>query len=186
MNQIDIKNLTGKCLVSMPDLNNDFAGTVIYICSHDEHGAMGFIINKILKDLSFQDLTTGLSFDGSGLPSKLHNGGPLEKAKGFILHSSDYLLPDSLDTGNGIAVSSSMEILNDIAAGHGPEKMMITLGYTGWAPQQLESEISDNQWLITEASPELILGNDDDCKWAKALSSLGIKSENLTPSFGHS
>ena len=188
MNKIDIKNLTGKCLVSLPNTQGIFAETVIYICSHDRDGAMGFIVNKRLHDISFQDLASQMPFPflEAPLAINLYNGGPLEKAKGFILHSSEYQLPDSLNTGNGITVSSSLDVLKDIAFGKGPKQKIIALGYAGWAPQQLEKEITDNHWLITEATPELILGSDDENKWNKALSSLGINFNNLAPSFGHS
>lgn len=186
MNKIDINNLSGKCLVAMPDTEGGFANSVIYICTHDDNGAMGFVINKRLKDLSFQDLSAELPFSFSNMQLSLYNGGPLEKNKGFIIHSAEYKQPESLVSDNGIAVSSSMEILKDIASGQGPKQKIIALGYASWAPQQLENEISNNQWLITNATPELIFGSDDDCKWAKALSSLGIRSDNLTLSFGHS
>lgn len=186
MNKIDITNLTGKCLVAMPDTEGEFSDSVICICSHDSSGAMGFVINKRLNDLSFQDLAPELPFNFAGLSLKLYNGGPMERAKGFILHSSEYKLPESLNISNGITVSSSMAVLQDIAEGRGPKQKIIALGYAGWTSQQLENEIAENRWLITEATPELVFGNNDDCKWSNALSSLGISSENLTPAFGHS
>lgn len=188
MDKIDAKNLTGKCLVSMPHTDGDFAESVIYICSHSSDGAMGFVINKRIKEFSFQDLAVELpfNFQNMSLPVNLYNGGPLERAKGFILHSAEYQIADSLNTGGGIMVSSSLEVLRDIAAGTGPKQRIIALGYAGWAPQQLENEIAANQWLITAATPDLVLGTNDATKWGQAVSSLGINFDNLMPSFGHS
>ncbi len=187
MDKIDISNLKGKCLISMPSAEDDFAGSVIYICSHGSDGAMGFIINKRLKDISFSELAAELPFNFNHMtkPVSLYNGGPLERAKGFILHSDEYSLNDSLSTGGGIMVSSSLEVLRDIAAGHGPKQRIIALGYAGWAPQQLESEIAANRWLITEATPELVLSDADD-KWSRAMSSLGLDTNNFSLAYGRS
>lgn len=189
MDKIDAKNLTGKCLVSLPDAAGEFAEAVVYICSHGTDGAMGFIVNKRVKEFSFRDLAAELPFPMESditAPISLYHGGPLEQAKGFILHSGDYHLPGSLDTGSGIMVSSSFEVLQDIAAGAGPKQKIIALGYAGWAPHQLETEIAENKWLIAEATPELVLGGDDDRKWSQAMSSLGISFTNLSPAAGHS
>ena len=188
MNSIDIKNLTGKCLISSPTTQDYFSETVIYICSHNADGAMGFIVNKRVKDFSFQDLAIDLPINFKEFPNpiNLYNGGPLERTKGFILHSDEYKIEDSLNTGGGIMVSSSLAVLKDIALGKGPEKRIIALGYAGWAPEQLEREIANNLWLITNATPELVLDNNDDAKWQNAISSLGIDFSNWTSFLGHS
>ena len=189
MHNIDIKNLAGKCLISMPNTSDDFAGTVVYICSHkNDEGAMGFIVNKRVKDFSFQDLTSELPWNFGDIPPpiSLYNGGPLERSKGFILHSDEYHPAESLNTGGGVAVSSSLEILHDIAIGRGPKQRIIALGYAGWAPKQLEAEIANNLWLVTDATPELVLGSDDDTKWQRAITSLGIDFYNLSTTYGHS
>ena len=188
INQIDLHNLTGKCLISSPYIDDDFSGSVIYICSHSHDGAMGFIVNKRIKEFSFKDLAIELpfGFGDSPVSINLYQGGPMERAKGFVLHSHEYHLADSLNTGGGITVSSSLEVLQDIISGHGPKQKIIALGYAGWAPNQLEKEIINNRWLITNATPELVLGSDDANKFSQALSSLGIDFNNLDPKFGHS
>ena len=189
MDKIDITNLTGKCLVAMPSAEeNSFSGSVVYICSHSADGAMGFIVNKRIKEFSFSDLATQLPFESKVPfdPITLYNGGPLERAKGFIIHSDEYRLSESLSPSKGIMVSSSLEVLQDIAAGLGPKQKLIALGYAGWAPHQLETEIENNMWLVAPATPELVFGKDDDAKWFKAASSLGIAACNLAPSYGHS
>ena len=189
MHNIDIKNLTGKCLISMPTTDDHFAGTVVYVCSHkDNEGAMGFIVNKRVKDFSFQDLTSELPWNFGDVPPpiSLYDGGPLERSKGFILHSDEYCPTESLNTGGGIAVSSSLSVLHDIAIGQGPKQRIIALGYAGWAPKQLETEIANNLWLVAESSPELIFGGNDETKWQRAIASLGIDFYNLAPNYGHS
>lgn len=189
MNKIEIKNLSGKCLISMPENQGEFAKTVVFICSHDESGSIGFIINKRIKEFTFSDLTVSLPqhIQKSTPAVNLYNGGPLEKAKGFIIHSTEYQKDDSYTPSGGkISISSSLEVLKDLASGFGPDKSIIALGYACWAPNQLETEIASNMWLVTEATPELVFNTDDTLKWSQALSSLGILSDNLTPSYGHS
>lgn len=189
MDKLDLNNLTGKCLISQPYTDDDdFAGTIVYICLHGREGAMGFVVNKRIKEFSFQDLAFELPFQFKNplLSVGLYQGGPLERNKGFILHSDEYRLADSLNAGGGIMISSSIDVLQDIAAGHGPKQNMIALGYAGWAPNQLEAEIIRNRWLVTTATPELVLGSDDNNKMSLALSSLGINLNNFTPFFGHS
>lgn len=188
MNEIDINNLTGKCLIATPDTDGEFAQSVIYICSHSKDGAMGFIINHRLKEFSFSDLAIELPFPikDKSLPISLYQGGPLDKTKGFILHSDEYQISDSINTGGGIAVSSSLEVLQDIASGKGPKQRIIALGYAGWAPEQLEKEILNNQWLIIDANKDLVLNEKDTSKWETALSSLGIDNINFSNTYGHS
>lgn len=188
MNEIDINNLTGKCLIAMPNTDGEFAQSVVYICSHSKDGAMGFIINHRLKEFSFSDLAVDLpfSFQDKGLPISLYQGGPIDKTKGFILHSDEYQISDSITTGGGIAVSSSLEVLRDIAAGKGPKQRIIALGYAGWSPEQLEKEILNNQWLVINATKDLVLGEKDTSKWENALQSLGIDNINFPSSYGHS
>ena len=189
MNKIEIKNLSGKCLISMPENQGEFANSVVFICSHDETGSIGFIINKRLEEFSFSDLTVSLpkQHNASSPTVNLYNGGPLEKGKGFIIHSDEYQKDDSYTPqGCQISISSSLEVLKDLASGTGPLKSIIALGYASWAPQQLETEIAANMWLVTDSSPELVFNPDDSSKWSMALSSLGILTDNFITSYGHS
>ena len=140
------------------------------------------------KEFSFSDLAVDLpfSFQDKGLPISLYQGGPIDKTQGFILHSDEYQISDSITTGGGIAVSSSLEVLRDIAAGKGPKQRIIALGYAGWSPEQLEKEILNNQWLVINATKDLVLGEKDTSKWENALQSLGIDNINFPSSYGHS
>lgn len=175
--------LTGKCLVSMPGMNDErFAGSLIYVCSHSRDGAMGFVVNKKIKEFSFADLANQLPINivRPLTPIDLYQGGPLDKVRGFVLHSTDYLKGDSIVIGEGIAVSSSVDILTDIAFGNGPKDNLIALGYASWAPQQLEKEIINNDWLVAPSSPDLVFHTKDEEKWQKALDSIGIDLTRLS------
>ncbi len=175
--------LTGKCLVSMPGMNDErFAGSLIYVCSHSRDGAMGFVVNKKIKEFSFADLANQLPINivRPLMPIDLYQGGPLDKVRGFVLHSTDYLKGDSIVIGEGIAVSSSVDILTDIAFGNGPKDNLIALGYASWAPQQLEKEIINNDWLVAPSSPDLVFHTKDEEKWQKALDSIGIDLTRLS------
>ena len=180
--------LTGKCLVSMPNMDDErFAGTLIYICSHSKEGAMGFVVNKKIKEFSFADLANQLPINTIHPiePIDLHQGGPLEKVRGFVLHSTDYIKPDTVVIDDKIAVSSSIDIITDIAFGTGPKESLIALGYASWAPQQLENEIVNNSWLVANPTPELVFRTKDEEKWQKAIESLGIDLTRLIAKAGH-
>ena len=180
--------LTGKCLVSMPNMQDErCADTLIYICSHSKDGAMGFVVNKKIKEFSFADLANQLPIN-TLRPIEaidLHQGGPLEKVRGFVLHSTDYVKEDTIVIDDKIAVSSSIDIITDIAFGTGPKDNLIALGYASWAPQQLEKEIINNTWLVTNPTPELVFRTKDEEKWQKAIDSLGIDLNRLCARQGH-
>lgn len=180
--------LTGKCLVAMPHMSDErFSHTLIYICSHTENGAMGFVVNKKIREFSFADLASQLPIANlhHALPIDLYQGGPLEKVRGFVLHSTDYVKEDTVVIDNNIAISSSIDILTDIAFGIGPKDNLIALGYASWAPKQLEQEIMQNSWMVIQPSPELVFRTKDEDKWQKALDALGVDVERLSSGFGH-
>ena len=178
----DDNYLTGKCLIAMPNMNDErFAGSLIYICSHTKDGAMGFVVNKKIKEFSFADLANQLPISTIRpiAPIELHQGGPLEKVRGFVIHSTDYVKDDTIVISDNIAVSSSIDIITDIAFGMGPKENLIALGYASWAPQQLEREILNNTWLVTKPDTELMFRTKDEEKWQKAVDSIGIDLTRL-------
>ncbi|MBP5352482.1 MAG: YqgE/AlgH family protein [Alphaproteobacteria bacterium] len=190
MNGFDEKYaLTGKFLVSLPALDDAgvFGQSVVYICSHGRNGAMGVIINKRLDEFSFADLTMQLPVKNYAKLSEvsLYAGGPLEKVRGMVLHSADYVRDGTIIIGNGIAVSSTSEIISDIAFDQGPEDKLVALGYSFWAPQQLEHEIYNNDWLVIDAGRELIFRTKDEEKWQRALDESGIKLDRFVNVTGH-
>lgn len=187
MDKININNLSGKCLAAMPATEGSFAKSLIYICSHSEEGAMGFVVNKPYENISFNELSFGLPLGapaGGYIP--VFQGGPLEKEKGFIIHDDSYTDSSCFNSEGSIRISSSPDILQNIATGRGPKRFLVVLGYAGWMPGQLEAEISKNLWVITPASQEIIFNNLSEDKWSLALSSLGINDTNFSMPLGHS
>ena len=174
---MDGNYLVGKCLVAMPGLEDErFEKSVVYICAHNQDGAMGFVVNRQIKEFYFSDLVSQFNIGNITpvAPLILHKGGPLEQIRGFVLHSLDYKKEGTIEVDDKFAVSSSIAVLNDIAFGQGPVFNLIALGYSSWNAQQLENEIINNYWLVSEATPELLFKTPDDDKWQKAIDELGF------------
>jgi len=188
--------LDGQFLIAMPGMQDDrFARTVVYICAHSSEGAMGITINKPARQITFHDLLIQLDIIPEGEEIRLpgpaghmtvHRGGPVETGRGFVLHSSDYFIENStLPIDENVSLTATLEILKAIAFGKGPENALLALGYAGWAPGQLESEIHANGWLNCAAMPELIFDGDLDGKYERALGLIGIDAARLASEAGH-
>jgi len=181
-------NLTGKLLIAMPGLGGaPFERSVVFLCAHSAKGAVGLIVNKPAPDLSFDDLLEQLGIDRTRRTRdiKVHYGGPVEHGRGFVLHSGDYHGPGgTLRVDEHFAMTATLDILEDIAKGRGPDASMLALGYAGWGPGQLESEIRRNGWLTCDATSELVFGAGDDGKWTGALASLGVDPRILSTAAG--
>lgn len=180
--------LAGKLMVAMPALGDPrFERTVILICAHSDEGAMGLIVNKPATDFSFADLLTQLKIkqNGKDRDIRVHFGGPVERGRGFVLHSTDY------DSGSatthvrgGYSMTATLDVLEALARGSGPKQALLALGYAGWGPGQLESEIGRNDWLVSDPEEDLIFSLPDRAKWAGALRLMGIDPITLSPSAG--
>ncbi len=188
--------LDGQLLVAMPSMGDPrFSRSVIYLCAHSSEGAMGIIINQRAPNISFTELLEQLNIvpteDRISVPSGLsamavHLGGPVETGRGFVLHSADYFKSEStLPIDESVCLTATIDILRDIAKGSGPNKVLLALGYAGWAPGQLEDEIQSNGWLNCPADPELIFDPEVDRKYTKALGSIGIDPIRLVNDSGH-
>lgn len=193
-------DLSGKILIAMPGLGDPrFAQSVILICAHSADGAMGLIINKPNESLSFSRLLGHLdivdpALEGSGTRDiRVHIGGPVERGRGFVLHSGDWWAADgaSGSAGNGtmpvpggFGMTATLDILNAIAHGGGPTQALLALGYSGWGPGQLEAEIGRNDWLTAEPAAEVVFASNDAGKWAGALRHMGINPLTLSPVAG--
>lgn len=173
--------LTGKCLVAMPNIDDErFEKAVVYMCSHNAEGAMGIVINKQIEDFYFEDLVSQFEISSPIEESLvLHQGGPLEKVRGFVLHSGEYSQDGTVVINKHISVSSSIGVLNDIAIGVGPQYNLIALGYSSWKPKQLEKEIVNNTWQIIDPDYELLFVKDDEEKWEYAVSKLGFDINSI-------
>jgi putative transcriptional regulator len=180
--------LAGQLLVAMPGMRDPrFAKTVIYVCAHSEEGAMGLVINRPLESLTFGDLLQQLGIDPSEVrkSASVHFGGPVESGRGFVLHSSDYQHEDTMQVGESIALTATIDILRAIALGDGPSRHLLALGYAGWGPGQLDSEIRANGWLHVAADDELVFGSELDTKWQRAMPKLGVDPRMLSDVAGH-
>jgi putative transcriptional regulator len=181
--------LSGQLLVATPLVTSPgFAHSVIFLCAHDAGGAMGIIINHIIENISYRELFEQLSIEGSQNTPRLpvHYGGPVEINRGFVIYHFEHAPhPETLITVNNIAISSSIHVLRDIAAGKGPTERILALGYAGWASGQLEAEIESNSWISVPSSRALIFDPNNDTKWNRAAESLGIDIRKLTSDAGH-
>ena len=187
---IDRYSLVGKFLIAMPRLDEDdiFSRSVVYICSHTNRGAMGLIINKPLEKYTFSDLSLQLPLKSYEKLNEvnLYTGGPVEKIRGMVLHSNDYIKDGTIEIANGIAVSSTNEIIADIAIDKGPDDKLVALGYSFWQPQQLENEILNNDWLVIDSDKELLFHTKDAEKWQRALDETGVRMDSFISVTGHS
>lgn len=183
-------------LIAMPTMRDErFTRSLIYVCAHSSEGAMGIVVNQPAANINFPDLLVQLEVipaaDLIQLPPragevKVLKGGPVETGRGFVLHSADFFIENStLPIDEGICLTATLDILKAIARGSGPVSALLALGYAGWAPGQLESEIQENGWLHCSADPELIFGTDTDGKYSKALKKLGIDLGMLSSQAGH-
>ena len=175
--------LEGQLLVAMPTMADPrFARTVIYLCAHSDEGAMGLVVNKLLDSLSFSDLLKQLDLEPSRVntPIPVHFGGPVEAARGFVLHSTDYAHEATMRVDDGFALTATIDVLKAMAEGRGPRLSMLALGYAGWAPGQLDREIQENGWLTVPADEELVFDEAQDEKWERAVNRLGIDPGKLS------
>ncbi|WP_245848283.1 YqgE/AlgH family protein [Actibacterium ureilyticum] len=181
-------DLSGKFLIAMPGMGDSrFEKSVIYLCAHSDDGALGLIVNKPAPDLSFGDLLEQLQISAPGGPPdiRVHFGGPVEHGRGFVLHSGDYSNASStLLVDDSIGMTATLDILEDIAHGKGPAASLLALGYSGWGPGQLESEIGQNGWLTCDSVPDIVFDRDNDSKWERALAVLGIDPLSLSAAAG--
>lgn len=180
--------LTGQLLVAMPGMTDPrFNHAVIYVCSHGPNGAMGIAVNSLFGEADFRMLLDQLNIEASlatpDIPVLL--GGPVEMGRGFVLHSGDYLREGTTRIDDSIAITATIEIIQDIADGNGPEKKMMALGYAGWGPGQLEEEMKNNGWLTVSADETILFGPNLETKWERAMAKIGISPAMLSESAGH-
>ncbi|GAA0827197.1 MULTISPECIES: YqgE/AlgH family protein [Marinomonas] len=175
-------------LISMPHLDDPhFQHTVVYLCEHTEDGAMGIIINRP-SNIDFTELADhlGMQIACPWLTSEpIYNGGPVEAERGFILHTADKSWSNTLKITSDVSLSASLETLEHISEGNGPEAFRITLGCAGWDAGKLESEIANNDWLVCEADLDVLFHTPSDMQFTAATKVLGIDMARLSPDIGH-
>ncbi|PSL18204.1 YqgE/AlgH family protein [Shimia abyssi] len=181
--------LTGKMLIAMPGMGDTrFAHSVVFLCAHSKEGAMGLIVNKTVDGMRVSDLLKQLSItmEQPENDGNLYFGGPVEGGRGFVLHSTDYSSDlSTLEVSGTFSMTATLDVLEDMACGKGPDRTLMALGYSGWGPGQLESEIAANGWLICDGYPELVFDAANAEKWPEALRSIGVDALSLSATAGH-
>jgi putative transcriptional regulator len=178
----------GQLLIAMPGIGDPrFERAVILVCAHDAEHAMGLAVNRPADGLTVPDLLEKLQVKSTiRLPDDLVlMGGPVERERGFVLHTDDYGVEHSLRIGGGVALTATREVLEAMANPNGhPRRSLLALGYAGWGAGQLENEIKANVWLTCDADEGLIFGDDYDAKWSRALGKLGVDPKFLGSAAG--
>jgi putative transcriptional regulator len=181
MKQTDTDDLSGRLIIAMPGLGDPrFARSVIFLCVHSDEGAMGLIINKPAPDISFDRLLEQLGIAERGGDCPIHLGGPMEAARGFVLHAPAMDIAGTLEVPPLYGMTTTPDILRAIAGGEGPGRALLALGYAGWGPGQLEDELRRNDWLVCDATPDLVFSTDNGGKWMNAVRSLGVDPLTLS------
>jgi len=190
MNKPDTKpaSLRNSFLLATPAMRDPrFRFAVIFMVSHDRSGAMGIIINKGKSGLFISDLLEQVGIDGEVqvADAQVLNGGPVDIDRGFVLHSSDYFKPESsLMISDTLSLTSTKDVLESLVTDEHPKNAMLAVGYAGWGPGQLEKEIAENSWLVTDADETLVFSDNLEGKWALALADMGIDPSCLSQSGG--
>ena len=187
-------NLTNHFLVAMPNMQDpNFKGSVIYVCEHNDEGAMGIVINLPI-DISVGNMLEQIEIerdlpvnDQASLEQPVFNGGPVSVDRGFVLHlhQHDDHFDSSINITDKVAVTTSKDILPLLGTSEAPEKFLVALGYAGWSAGQLEQELAENTWLTTEADPDVVFNTPISERWDKAVAQLGISAAHLSTDKGH-
>jgi putative transcriptional regulator len=171
-----IETLQGYFLIATPQMPDPrFAGKVVYLCAHNDQGAMGLVVNEPISDISLADVFTSAEIPlPPGLLPTVYMGGPVEVATTFFLYSSEYRADHFLEVSKSLHLTSAPQLLYDLASGQGPQKLLVALGYSGWGPGQLEAELTVDGWLTLPADDDIIFHTPDRLKWQKAAQRHGI------------
>jgi putative transcriptional regulator len=186
-------NLTGQFLIAMPSMTDPrFSQTITFICTHNEDGAMGIVLNRpseyniadLLKQIKLNPQSTAM------LNDRIYEGGPVQQDRGFVLHVPDQEYDSTIFINEAIALTTSKDILEAAANNQAPEKMLVALGYAGWGPGQLEEEMGLNAWLNlettqTKALQQIIFDEPPNNKFNLAMSMMGLNLSNLSDVAGH-
>ena len=180
----EVTDLTGKLLIASPGMRDPrFTGSVIFICAYGADGAMGLVINRPAPEIDLGNLFEQLDIDRNpeAKPLPVHFGGPVEPGRGFVLHGPDYDTPEAtLRISPAFAMTASLDVLEALGRGTGPADAILALGYSGWAPGQLEGEIAQNGWLVADATRALVFDAPAHSVWATALETIGASPSSLS------
>jgi putative transcriptional regulator len=181
-------NLTHHFLIAMPSMADpNFARSLTYICEHNDQGALGVVVNRPI------DMTLGALFEQIEIPLQdqhwaalpVYYGGPVQVDRGFVLHRPAGAWQSTLTVSQEVALTTSKDILEAVAEGRGPRQMLVSLGYAGWAPGQLEEELGQNAWLTVPADLDVIFQLPPERRFRAAMELLGIDLARLSDDVGH-
>ena len=170
-------NLAGQLLVATRELHDpNFDHAVIYMVRHDANGAMGLVVNDPLRDVPLATVFEQAGLDPAGVAGTihLHAGGPVQRTRFFVLHTDDYAIADTLRVGDGLAVTSHIDILRAVVAGTGPRRTLFVVGYAGWGPGQLDAELSAGAWVHATSDEGIVFDQADQTKWHRAFARRAI------------
>lgn len=180
--------LTGQLLVATPQIQfSCFHRSVIYMASHNANGAMGFIINQPMQHIMLSGVMEHfkLPVEDTLSDHPVYFGGPVDTARGFVLHSNDYQSDGTAPLNSALSLTSNLDILKDISFGRGPAQKLLMLGHAGWGAGQLEKELEENSWITVPATAELLFGNTPTDKWLLSNKSLGVDPYRISDAVGH-
>lgn len=180
--------LAGYVLIATPSMGDErFERSVIFLCLHNPQGAMGIVLNRPLEQPSFADLLRQLEVAPTppARSIELTSGGPMDNARGFVLHTDDWTGENSMRVEPGLALTASLDVLKALAEGGGPRQGVLALGYAGWGPGQLDQELRTNTWLLAPSDPALLFDADHATKWRRALAKLKVDPISLSSVAGH-
>lgn len=184
-------SLKGELLIATPSMSDPrFHHAVILICSHDKNGAMGLVINNVLSGLSFDHMVEHFNIEPNDVGAlkkiEILGGGPVETARGFVLHKNGFQMKDTINISDDLSITGTVDILKAIIKEEGPSPFLFILGYAGWTPGQLEKELmEDNAWLTVTPDHALIFDVKTEQKWQMALAKLGIEPGFLSADSGN-
>jgi len=177
--------LSGRLLIAMPGIGDPrFERAVVFLCAHDAEHAIGLAVNRPVDGLTLESL-----FERIGVNPPVRRvadepvlmGGPVERERGFVLHTDDYLLDGiSLPVVAGLALTTTRDVLEAMGGEAAPRRAILALGYAGWGPGQLEREVRENVWLVCDPDEALIFDDDHGHKWSRALEKLGVSAAMLS------
>ena len=174
----------GQYLIATPAMGDPrFTQSVIYLCGHDSSGAMGIVVNRSKMGLNMSELLEHVGVQGEvrGADTAVLEGGPVDIDRGFVLHSPDWFREDAtLKVSDAVGLTTTKDVLEALVSDDAPERAVLAVGYAGWGPGQLESEIADNAWLLCGGDEGLVFGDGLDGKWAEALGRIGVSPEQLS------
>ena len=186
--QMDPVNLTHHFLIAMPNMvDPHFAKTLTFICEHNDKGALGLVVNRP-TEMTLQSLLEQVSIPFGSEEFKsipIHFGGPVQVDRGFVLHMPLGQWQSTLAVSPEVGLTTSKDILQALARGEGPRQLLVTLGYAGWAPGQLEQELAQNAWLTVQAKAEVIFELPAEDRLPAAMGLLGIDFASLSEQAGH-